>query len=108
MNRYGWILLRAYLPAAAALIFAVTFMGWTSLAGNVNALSGWVPWFKWLPPLALLVALVSGGIATVRMWRWQRGESSGCASCQGPLGRLRRGPQGEHRKCLACGSRQAS
>lgn len=107
MNRYGWILLRAYLPAAVALVFAIAFMFWTSVASNVDALNGWVPWVKWLPPLALLVALVSGGIATVRMWRWQRGESSVCANCQGPLGGLRRGPHGDYRKCLACGARQA-
>lgn len=108
MNRYGWILLRAYLPAAAALVFAIAFMFWTSVADNVSVLSGWVPWLKWLPPLALLVSLVSGGIATLRMWRWQRGELPTCAGCKGPLGRLRHGSQGNYRKCLACGGRQAS
>lgn len=107
MNRYGWILLRAYLPAAAALVFTIAFMLWTSVAGSVNALNTLVPVVKWLPPLALLVALVSGGIATVRMWRWQRGQSPVCAGCQGPLGRVRHGPRGDYRKCLACGGKQA-
>ena len=107
MNRYGWILLRAYLPAAAALVFAAAFMFWTSVAGSVDGLNQWVPWLKWLPPLALLVALASGGIATLRMWRWQRGEAPVCASCEGPLGGVRHGPQGDYRKCLACGRRQA-
>jgi hypothetical protein len=106
MNRYGWMVVRAYLPAVAALLLAVLAMFWTSAFGNIDALKTWVPYAKWLPPVALLLALVSGGIATLRMWRWQRGQEPACSGCGGALGRLRHAPTGDYRKCLCCGGKQ--
>lgn len=106
MNRYAWMVVRAYLPALLALALAVIGMTWTSVSGNVHALSPLVPYVKWLPPIALLAALVAGLVATLRLWRWQSGKTPLCAGCGGPLGRLQQGPQGSYRKCLACGARQ--
>ena len=106
MNRFGWMLLRAYLPAIGALVLAIMGMLWTSLFGSIDALRAAVPIVKWLPPVFLLAALVSGLIATLRMWRWRTGQLPACAGCGGPLGRVQQGPQGATRKCLACGSRQ--
>ncbi len=106
MNRYGWMLLRAYLPALVALVVAIACMLLTSFVGSVAMLRGLVPYAKWLPPLFLLVALVAGLIATLGLWRWQRDQAPTCTSCSGPLGRLRHGPNGDTRKCLACGNRQ--
>ena len=107
MNRYGRILLRAYLPAVAALLFAIAFTVLTSVAGSVNAFDSGVPVVTWMSPLALLVAMISGGIAMMRMWRRQRGQSPVWAGCLGPLGDVRHGPQGNDRKCLAYGCKQA-
>ncbi len=106
MNRYTWILLRAYLPATVLLLVAIGAMVWTSVAVNVDALGSWVRVLKWLPPVALLAALVFAGIATLRMWRWQRGDAPTCAGCKGPLGRLHQGRAGAYRDCIACGQRQ--
>ena len=106
MNRYGWMLLRAYLPALVALVVAIACMLLTSLVGSVAMLRALVPYAKWLPPLFLLAALVAGLIATLGLWRWQRDQAPTCTSCSGPLGRLRHGPNGDTRKCLACGNRQ--
>lgn len=106
MNRYAWILLRAYLPAAVLLLVAVGTMAWISLAGNVHMFRGSVPVLRWLPPLALLAALVAAAVATLRMWRWQRGDAPSCAACKGPLGRLHRDDGGQYRRCVACGRRQ--
>lgn len=106
MNRYGWMLLRAYLPALVALALAILCMLWTSLFGSVAALSALVPYAKWLPPLFLLAALVAGLWATLGLWRWQHDQAPKCAGCGGPLGRLRHGAHGDTRKCLGCGSRQ--
>lgn len=106
MNRYTWLLLRSYLPAAVLLLVAVGAMVWTSVAGNVDALGNWVQVLRWVPPIALLAALVLGGIATLRMWRWQRGDAPTCASCKGPLGRLHQGRDGGYRQCLGCGRQQ--
>ena len=106
MNRYGWMLLRAYLPALVALVLAILCMLWTSFFGSVRALGALVPYAKWLPPLFLLAALVAGLWATLGLWRWQHDQAPKCAGCGGPLGRLRHGAYGDTRKCLACGSRQ--
>ena len=107
MNRFGWMMLRAYLPALGALVLAVMAMLWTSLFGSIDSLHVAVPYVKWLPPLFLLAALVAGLIATLRMWRWRTGQLPVCAGCGGPLGRVRHSPQGDMRKCLACGGHQA-
>ena len=106
MNRYGWMLVRAYLPALMALVLAVVCMLWTSLFGGVAMLHALVPYATWLPPVFLLAALVTGLIATLRLWHWKNGKAPRCAGCGGPLGRLHHGAQGDYRKCLACGGKQ--
>ncbi|MEO6518155.1 MAG: hypothetical protein ABIO17_04060 [Pseudoxanthomonas sp.] len=106
MNRYGWILLRAYLPALVALVLALLCMLWTSFFSSVATLQALVPYAKWLPPLFLLAALVAGLTATLGLWRWQQDKAPKCATCGGPLAGRRHGPHGDTRKCLACGHRQ--
>ncbi|MET0582291.1 MAG: hypothetical protein ABWX88_05030 [Pseudoxanthomonas sp.] len=106
MNRYGWMVVRAYLPALAALAAAAVCMLWTSLFGSFQSLHLLVPYVKWLPPVFLLAALVTGLTATLRLWRWKSGETPRCAGCGGPLGGLHHGKQGDYRKCLACGGKQ--
>mgnify|MGYP001285256275 FL=1 len=108
MNRYGWMVVRAYLPAVAALLLAVLAMFWTSAVGSIDALNALVPYAKWITPIALLAALVSGGITTLRMWHWQRGETPACKGCGGALGRLRHAPTGDYRKCLCCGGKHST
>jgi len=97
------ILLRAYLPAGIALLAAVGLMLWTSIVGSVDLLKSWVPAVKWLPPVALLVAIVSGGIATMRMWRWQRDGAPVCQACGQALERIRIGLDAG-RRCRGCGA----
>lgn len=103
MNRYGWMVVRAYMPAVAALLLAVVAMFWTSLLGSTGPLKGLVPYSKWIVPIALLAALLGAGIATARLWRWKRGQVPVCKACGGPLGKLHRGAC----KCRSCGARQA-
>ena len=102
MNRYAMILLRAYTPAGIALLAAVGLMVWTSIVGSVDPLKSWVPMVKWLPPLALLAAIISGGIATTRMWRWQRDGAPVCQACGRALERVRTGPDVGQRRCREC------
>jgi hypothetical protein len=106
MNRYGWMIVRAYLPALLALALAVLAMVWTSLFNGSVALNGLVPYAKWIPPIALLAALGAGLFSTLRLWRWKSGKTPHCRDCDGPLGRLHHSPQGDYRKCLACGGKQ--
>lgn len=106
MNRYGWMVVRAYLPALIALALAVVAMVWTSLFNHSASLNALVPYAKWIPPFALLGALIAGLLATLRLWHWKSGKSARCRGCDGPLGRLQHGPQGDYRKCLACGGKQ--
>jgi hypothetical protein len=107
MNRYGWMVVRAYLPALAALVAAVVCMLWTSLFRSVDGLRVFTPYMKWLPPVFLLAALVTGLIVTLRLWNWKTGKAPQCAGCGGPLSRIQHGAQGDFRKCLACGGKQA-
>jgi hypothetical protein len=102
MSRYGRIVFRAYLPAAVALLAAVGLMVWTSVVVNVDLLKSWVSLVKWLPPLALLVAVASGGIATLRMWRWQRDGAPICAACGQALELARGGSHAGQRRCRGC------
>ncbi|HEY5971415.1 MAG TPA: hypothetical protein VIT22_05490 [Pseudoxanthomonas sp.] len=106
MNRYGWMLLRVYMPALGALGLALAAMIATSVFGDSTALNGLTPYLTWATPVALLLALVAGGIATMRMWHWQSGKVPACRGCKGPLGRLQHGEHGDYRKCLACGGKQ--
>ncbi|RYE89868.1 MAG: hypothetical protein EOO78_32480 [Oxalobacteraceae bacterium] len=108
MNRFGWMVVRAYLPALVALVLAVVCMLWTSLFGSVAWLHALVPYMKWLPPVFLLAALATGLAATLRLWRWQHGATPTCTGCGGPLGRLQHAAHGDYRKCLACGGKQAT
>lgn len=108
MDRFGWMIVRAYLPALGALVLAVLAMGWTSLFGNIGTLHVVVPIVKWLPPLFLLAALGAGLVATLRLWRWKSGKLPTCAGCGGPLGRVRHGVSGDTRKCQACGHVQVT
>ena len=105
-NRYGWMLLRVYLPALLALGLALLAMVVTLFFSTTAALNGLTPYLTWITPISLLVALVAGGIATMRMWHWQSGKTPACRGCKGPLGRLRHGEHGDYRKCLVCGGKQ--
>ena len=53
-----------------------------------------------------IAALLAGLFTTLRLWHWQSGKTPRCRGCEGPLGRLHHGPQGDYRKCLACGGKQ--
>ena len=107
MNRYGWMVVRVYTPAVIALGVALAAMIVTFFFSSTAALNGLTPYLTWVTPIALLVALVAGGIATMRMWHWQSGKVPACRGCKGPLGRLQHGEHGDYRKCLACGGNQA-
>ena len=106
MNRYGWMVLRAYLPALIALALAVLAMVGTSLFHHNATPNGLVVYAKWIPPFALLAALVAGLLSTLRLWHWKNGKTPRCRGCDGPLGRLHHDPKGDYRKCLACGGKQ--
>lgn len=106
MDRFGWMVVRAYLPALLALVLAVVCMFWTSLFGEFAPLRALVPWTKWLPPILLLAALVAGLATTLRLWRWKQGELPVCPGCGGPMGRVHHAAGGDWRKCQACGGKQ--
>lgn len=106
MNRYGWMVVRAYLPSLIALALAVLAMLWTSLFNHSATLNALVPYAKWVPPFALLAALLAGLFSTLRLWRWKSGKAPRCRGCDGALGRLHHSPKGDYRKCLACGGKQ--
>lgn len=106
MDGWGLVALRAYGPAALALLAAVVSMvvlwSWETspLLAGVVAVARWVP---------LILAVVASGLvvaATYRLVQWQRGTHVSCPKCGGPLGHERPGYArmgGTFRRCYACG-----
>ena len=99
MNRWDWMAIRMYVPAAFALVVAIAstvvlgrFEGLPMLAG-----------FGWVPYAALALAAVLGTWATVQLYRAERGLGLLC-QCGGILSSERRGRWGNQiRTCMACG-----
>lgn len=101
MNRWDWMAVRAFAPAAFALVGALLLMRVVSgLGSNPYAAVIFVP-AKWLSLAALMFGTLHGGWTTYRLWRAERGEGVLC-DCGGLLGPEIGGHYGPYRKCLAC------
>lgn len=106
MNRWDWIALRGYGPAAFLLLVAVAAMGMLSSWQANPLLAGFLSIARWLPVLAVVVAVGLAIGTSYRIAQWQRGEHAGCPTCAGPLGHERVGRArmgGAFRRCYACG-----
>ena len=106
MDRWGWVALRAYGPAALALLAAVVSMAVLWSLETSPLLEGVVAVARWVP---LILAVVASGLvvaATYRLVQWQRGTHVSCPKCGGALGHERAGyvrMGGTYRRCYACG-----
>lgn len=106
MDRWNWVAVRAFCPAAAALLVAVISMAILSRWQASPLLAGLMVVGRWVPLLALAASLGLALASTYRLWRWQRGEGPSCPRCGGPLGHERAGYAsrgGAYRRCYACG-----
>lgn len=106
MGREGGMLLRAYWPAAA--LFGLALLVTVPLGGlRASPLAaGMFDVLRWGPVAITGAALLAFGVASYRLWRWERGQGPACVTCGGPLGgehegRTNRG--GAFRRCYACG-----
>lgn len=103
MDRWDWMSIKMYVPAAMALVAAFVS---TLVIGRFEAssmFSGIADTFGWVPYAALVAAAVLGTWATVRLMRAERGLGLLC-ECGGILGGERRGRWGNQiRTCMACG-----
>ena len=103
-HRLGRMLLMAYLPAVVALAATIACMVWLAVLGNDADKAMLWGATHWLPLVGVVLAVVFGLAATLRLWRWQKGDTAqACTGCGGLLGRRREGPEGPYRQCLACG-----
>lgn len=101
MNRWDWMAVRAYTPAAFALVGAFVLMWVASgLDAGSYAAAIFAP-VKWASLAALVFGSLHGGWTTYRLWRAERGEGVLC-DCGGLLGPEIDGRYGPYRKCLAC------
>lgn len=103
MDRWDWMAIKMYVPAAFALVVAIAS---TFVLGRFEGspmLAGFAAGFGWLPYAALAVAAVLGTWATVQLYRAERGLGLLC-QCGGILSSERRGRWGNQiRTCGACG-----
>lgn len=107
MDRWSWVALRAYGPAAFVLLAAVVCMTVLLSWQTSPLLAGAVSGARWVPLVMLLVASGLAIDTTFRLVRWQRGVHPSCPKCGGPLGHERTGCArmgGAYRRCYACGN----
>lgn len=106
MDRWDWMALRAYAPAAVALLFAAVSMAVVSRWQSTPLLAGFVQAARWVPLLGLAATAWLVVAPTYRLLRWHRGVGPCCPNCGGPLGHERAGYAsrgGAYRSCYACG-----
>ena len=106
MDRWNWIAVRAFGPAAVALMAAVLATMILSYLPVSPLIEGLAVAAKWIPLLLLAVSLLWVLIPGYRLWQWQRCEGPSCPRCGGPLGHERTGYAsrgGAYRCCYACG-----
>ena len=106
MDRWNGVAVRAYWPAAFALLVAVVSMAVLSQWQASPLLAGFVVVEHWVPLLALAATLWLVAAPTYRLVQWQRGQGFDCPRCGGPLGHERIGHErmgGAYRRCYACG-----
>lgn len=107
MDRWSWVAVRAYGPAAFTLLVTVVSGAVLSAWQTNPLLAGFVAVLRWGPLLALAATFALLVAPTYRLLRWQRGEGPDCPRCSGPLGHERLGHAnrgGAYRRCYACGS----
>ena len=101
MDRWSWMLLRAYAPTIVSLVLAIVV---TTAIGRIDAtplLAALLSPAKWIVLAALGFAVAHGGWMTYRLWRADRGEGFIC-DCGGLLSPEIHGRYGPYRKCMAC------
>lgn len=106
MDRWNWVAVRAYGPAAFALLVAVVSMAVLSHWQASPMLTGFVMVGRWVPLAALAATFWLLVAPTYRLVQWQRGQGLDCPRCCGPLGHERIGHSrmgGAYRRCYACG-----
>ena len=102
MERWTWMMARMYAPAAGTLLIGLMLMLPLGMIRESPLLAGIYALARWAPALAIVVSVILGLIATVRLWRWDQGHSRLVCECGGLLGRERPGRFGAYRKCLSC------
>lgn len=102
MNRWIWMALKMYAPMALVLVVAVVLSVMVSNLSEIPMVAGLASEARWLPMVAVVVALGFFLSASYRLWRWDRGQGPICNDCGGVLGHEREGRYGTYRRCLAC------
>lgn len=103
MERWIWMTLRLYAPAATVAV--VTMLARIPLSGLADGLLGlaFQPVLRWGTLAGAVVTLTLLTVASIRLWRWTDGVGLLC-DCGGLLGRERPGIRGrtDYRRCLVC------
>lgn len=106
MDRWNWVAVRAYSPAAFALLVTVVSAAVFSQWQASPLLAEFAVVSRWVPMLALAATVWLVAAPTYRLVQWHRGRVFDCPRCGGPLGHERTGYTsrgGAYRRCYACG-----
>ncbi len=107
MERGNWVVVRAHGPAVLLLIFAAICLAMLSAMPPHPVLAGLQSMAFWVPVGLVTAGFGMMGMATYRLYQWERGSGHDCSHCGGPLGFERAGHArmgGAYRRCYACGS----
>ena len=106
MDRWTWVVIRAYWPAVVMLVIAVVSAALLSSLPTSPLLAGVAVLGRWVPLLALAATVGLWLGPTYRLVQWERGKGPECPRCLGPLGHERAGYAsrgGAYRQCYMCG-----
>lgn len=101
MDRWNWMAVRAFAPAAFAIVVAFVSMWVISGWQSSPYLAGMFATARWVPLAALVFATAHGAWVSYRLWQAERGVGLLC-ECGGLLGGERDGRYGPYRQCMAC------
>lgn len=105
MDRWHWMVVKVYAPGSGMLVLSFLVTLPASMLQASPVLAGIGDLLHWASLACTAAAGLLLGLATYKLWRWDRGEAVLTCDCGGLLGGERDGRHGVYRRCLACGTK---
>lgn len=104
MNRWTFMVIKAYIPAFFAFSLAFGAKLFANRALESSYLMGFYSPISWASVAIFGIGVMWALYISIQLWRWSEGKGDSC-HCGGMLGAVRDGIRGrsDYRKCMACG-----